>query len=107
VSRPFCPGLREGLTKVVHNGLLCAETIVNYGPITEEQFLKALDRLGERDVLKLVRGGAFDGDEALWSAKWLRGERPATAALALAHDSLPAEPAARPFFFSPAVTRAA
>jgi hypothetical protein len=64
---------------------------VSYGPITEEQFLKALDRLGERDVLKLVRGGAFDGDEAAWAGKWLRGERPATAALALGRDEPPAQ----------------
>ena len=62
---------------------------MSYGPITEDQFLKALDRLGERDVLKLVRSGAFDGDEASWAARWLRGERPATAALALAHDNPP------------------
>jgi len=49
---------------------------MGYGPITEEQFSAALDRLGERDVLKLVRTGAFDGAEAVWAAAWLRGERP-------------------------------
>ena len=66
------------------------ETIVSYGPITEEQFSKALDRLGERDVLKLVRARVFDGNEAVWAAAWLRGERPATSALALARDDDPA-----------------
>ncbi|MGE5502360.1 MAG: hypothetical protein ACM3W4_10590 [Ignavibacteriales bacterium] len=50
---------------------------MGYGPITEEQFSQALDRLGQRDVLKLVRAGAFDGAEAVWAAAWLRGERPA------------------------------
>jgi hypothetical protein len=49
---------------------------MGYGPITEEQFSAALDRLGERDVLKLVKTGAFDGAEAVWAAAWLRGERP-------------------------------
>jgi len=49
---------------------------MGYGPITEEQFSQALDRLGERDVLKLVKAGAFDGAEAVWAAAWLRGERP-------------------------------
>ena len=75
---------------------------MSYGPITEEQFLKALDRLGERDVLKLVRGGAFDGDESVWAAKWLRGERPATAALALGREDFPAPAEARaaPMFSS-------
>lgn len=60
---------------------------MSYGPITEEEFLKALDRLGERDVLKLVRAGAFDGDEAVWAGKWLRGERTPTSALALAREN--------------------
>ena len=49
---------------------------MGYGPITEELFSAALDRLGERDVLKLVKTGAFDGAEAIWAAAWLRGERP-------------------------------
>jgi len=62
---------------------------MGYGPITEEEFLKALDRLGERDVLKLVKAGAFDGDEAVWAGKWLRGERTPTSALALAREQAP------------------
>lgn len=66
---------------------------MGYGPITEEEFLKALDRLGERDVLKLVRTGAFDGDEAVWAAKWLRGERTPTSSLALAREDEPTKEA--------------
>jgi hypothetical protein len=49
---------------------------MGYGPITEEEFFLALDRLGDRDVTKLVRAGAFDGPEAVWATKWIRGERP-------------------------------
>jgi hypothetical protein len=52
---------------------------MGYGPITEEEFFQALTRLGERDVSKLVRAGGFDGDEAIWAAKWLRGEKPTPA----------------------------
>jgi len=44
--------------------------------ITQEQFSAALDRLGERDVKRLVEARAFDGNEAVWAAAWLRGERP-------------------------------
>lgn len=44
---------------------------------SEEEFKAGLDRLGERDVLKLVQGGALDGDEARWAAAWLRGDRTA------------------------------
>lgn len=82
--------------------VLCVETRVSYGPITEEQFSKALDRLGERDVLKLVRAKAFDGNEAEWAARWLRGERPPTSALALAHESAPAADVSETPLFRPA-----
>lgn len=64
---------------------------MGYGPITEEQFSAALDRLGERDVLKLVKTGAFDGAEAIWAAAWLRGERPAKPAPQPARAPQPAE----------------
>jgi len=49
---------------------------MNFADLTQEQFSAALDRLGERDVSRLVRARVFDGREALWAEAWLRGERP-------------------------------
>lgn len=43
---------------------------------TEREFKTALNRLGERDVHRLVVGKALDGDEARWAAEWLSGDRP-------------------------------
>ena len=43
---------------------------------TEREFKIALNRLGERDVHRLVVGKALDGDEARWAAEWLSGDRP-------------------------------
>ena len=42
---------------------------------TEREFKAGLDRLGERDVHRLVVGKALDGDEARWAAEWLSGDR--------------------------------
>jgi hypothetical protein len=42
---------------------------------TREEFQAGLDRLGERDVRRLLEGGALDGDEARWASAWLQGER--------------------------------
>jgi len=49
---------------------------MNFAALTHEEFSAALDRLGERDVRKLVQARAFDGREALWAEAWVRGERP-------------------------------
>ena len=43
---------------------------------TETEFKIALNRLGERDVHRLVVGAALDGNEARWAAEWLSGDRP-------------------------------
>ena len=43
---------------------------------TETEFKIALNRLGERDVHRLVVGKALDGDEARWATEWLSGDRP-------------------------------
>lgn len=50
---------------------------MNFVTLTREEFSAALDRLGERDVRKLVQARAFDGREAEWAEAWVRGERPA------------------------------
>ncbi|HEX5776777.1 MAG TPA: hypothetical protein VFX95_08875 [Caulobacteraceae bacterium] len=42
---------------------------------TEREFKIGLNRLGERDVHRLVVGKALDGDEARWAAEWLSGDR--------------------------------
>jgi hypothetical protein len=55
-------------------------------PYTEEQFRAALTRLGERDVGRLLQGGALDGDEARWAADWLTGDRTPAAAPAPAPE---------------------
>jgi hypothetical protein len=49
---------------------------MNFADLTQEEFFAALDRLGERDVRKLVQARAFDGREAVWAEAWVRGERP-------------------------------
>ena len=49
---------------------------MNFANLTHEEFSAALDRLGERDVRKLVQARAFDGREAIWAEAWVRGERP-------------------------------
>ena len=42
----------------------------------ESEFKAGLNRLGERDVHRLVVGKALDGDEARWALEWLSGDRP-------------------------------
>ena len=43
---------------------------------TESEFKAGLNRLGERDVHRLVVGKALDGNEARWALEWLSGDRP-------------------------------
>lgn len=38
---------------------------------SKHDFMSGLDRLGENDVRKLLRGGALDGEEARWAIEWL------------------------------------
>jgi hypothetical protein len=42
---------------------------------TQEEFKAGLNRLDERDVRRLLSGGALDGDEARWALEWLNGNR--------------------------------
>jgi hypothetical protein len=54
---------------------------------TRDEFRAGLARLGERDVQRLLQGGALDGDEARWAAEWLAGDRTLEPAAPAAADS--------------------
>ena len=44
---------------------------MNQSVFTKQEFVAGLERLGEADARKLLRGGALDGDEARWAIEWL------------------------------------
>ena len=44
---------------------------MSYPVFTKQEFMTGLDRLGEDDARKLLRGGALDGEEARWAIEWL------------------------------------
>lgn len=67
---------------------------MNQPVFTKQQFVAGLERLGEDDARKLLRGGALDGEEARWTIEWLaHGPTARTAPVAA---PAPAAPAAAP-----------
>ena len=44
---------------------------MRYPVFTKQVFMAGLDRLGEDDTRKLLRGKAIDGEEARWAIEWL------------------------------------
>lgn len=71
---------------------------------TKQEFVAGLERLGEADARKLLRGGALDGDEARWTIEWLahgpKGVAPKTAAPAEPPAATPAPAANEPYPFA-------
>lgn len=70
---------------------------MTYPVFTKQDFMAGLDRLGENDTRKLLRGGALDGQEARWAIEWLARDH---AALTPQHEAQAPAQDARPFSYA-------